>query len=93
MSILPQGTEYWGYDISPEYIDSAQRRFGRRAEFHCGHFNTEQVAISPKFNLVIAIGVLHHLGDEEARNLFGLAKQALSPRGRVVTVGPCFTQI
>lgn len=89
--LLPQDADYWGYDISAQYIDFAMRKFGSRGHFHCGLLDQEQVDRLPKFDLVIALGVLHHLNDAEACGLFELARRALTPQGRVVTVDPCFT--
>ena len=90
VSFLPNEVGYWGYDISPRYIDAARARFSNRGNFYCGLFDSQQVARLPKFDIVIAIGVLHHLNDDEARSLFVLASDALDPDGRVVTIDPCF---
>jgi len=32
---LPKGTEYWGYDLSPQYIRFAQRKYEGRGKFFC----------------------------------------------------------
>jgi len=42
----------------------------------------------PKFDLVIASGVIHHLDDDATINLFELAKTALRPGGRFVSIDP-----
>lgn len=86
---LPEGLEYWGYDISQDYIDAARRRFGKRGHFHCGLLTREDLARLPKFDAVIAIGVLHHLDDQVALNLFSLAREALAEGGRLITIDPC----
>lgn len=90
IDFLPPEVGYWGFDISAPYIDAAKLRFGARGTFHCGILDGQQVARLPKFDLVIALGVLHHLSDSEALGLFELAKAALVPAGRVVTIDPCF---
>lgn len=92
IDFLPESVEYFGYDISPRYIDSAKRRFGKRAHFHCGIFDAQQANRLQPFDLVIALGVLHHISDIEACNLFKLAKGTLKPTGRVVTIDPCFVK-
>ncbi len=89
LPFLPEGVEYWGYDISPEYINAAQRRFGARGHFHCGLLDLEMVRKMPKFDVVMAIGVLHHLNDDEATRLYHLARGALADNGRIVTIDPC----
>lgn len=92
LSFLPQEVEYWGFDISSRYIDAAHARFGARGHFHCGLFSSHHVNELPEFDIVIAFGVLHHLSDDEARSLFALAKEAIKPDGRVVTIDPCFAE-
>ncbi|MDD2701958.1 MAG: class I SAM-dependent methyltransferase [Sideroxydans sp.] len=87
---LPADTEYWGYDISPQYIEAARDSFGSRGHFHCGLIDSETLISMPKFDIVLAIGVLHHLNDDEAHSLFALASEALKEDGRMVTLDPCF---
>jgi SAM-dependent methyltransferase len=86
---LPDGTKYWGYDISPEYIASAKQRYGVRGTFHCGIFDRTELEKLPKFDVVLATGLLHHLDDSEAIELFALARAALVEGGRIITIDPC----
>jgi SAM-dependent methyltransferase len=44
----------------------------------------------PEVDVVLAVGVLHHLDDGDAARLFTLAGSALAPGGRVITYDPCF---
>lgn len=80
---------YVGYDINPAYIERARRRFGARAEFHCRPVDPS-LHPGSDFDVVIAHGVLHHLDDEEARTLFQVARRALKPGGRLVTLDGCY---
>ena len=41
------------------------------------------------FDVVLATGVIHHLDDVQAAALFGLARLALRPAGRLVTFDGC----
>lgn len=91
LSYLPEQIEYWGYDISRDYIDAAKAEFGTRGHFTCGLISRELLADLPKFDIVLALGVLHHLDDLEATTFFDLARQALGAAGRVVTIDPCFS--
>jgi len=82
---------YTGLDISPEYIGSAKKRFGSRGRFLCGDaslavFQEERGT----FDLVLAIGVIHHLNDVQAAGLFDLARRALRPAGRLITYDGCY---
>jgi SAM-dependent methyltransferase len=82
---LPEGVEYVGYDISPEYIEWARRRFPGRGEFYALPFQQSELARHRPFDTAIVIAVLHHLDDDEARNLLALLKRAVRPGGRVIT--------
>jgi cyclopropane fatty-acyl-phospholipid synthase-like methyltransferase len=90
LNFLP-AVKYTGFDISPQYIQAAQTRFGSRGRFWCGDVGL--VALEQElgtFDLVLATGVLHHLDDERATALFALAKRALRPNGRLMTYDGCF---
>jgi len=83
--------DYLGFDINRNYVEAAQKRFGGRGRFFCGDVGLtaiDQEAAS--FDLVLATGVLHHLDDNYAVNLFNLARRALRPGGRLVTLDGCF---
>lgn len=80
---------YWGFDISPSYIAQAQARFGDRGHFHCKELSAGDLPQLPPFDVVLAIGLLHHLDDETALSLLELARRALKPGGRLVTLDPC----
>jgi SAM-dependent methyltransferase len=86
---LPSNIEYWGFDISPEYISAAKKRFGSRGHFHCGLLTESDLASLPRFDRVLALGVLHHLENEEVKVFFTLVKESLNSDGWVVTIDPC----
>lgn len=90
LSHLPDDVDYVGYDMSAEYIAAANAKFGNRGTFHCRLLEQAEVATLDPFDLVMGIGVLHHLDDDTARQFMTLAKAALKPGGRVLTVDPCF---
>lgn len=89
LKYIPGTVEYWGCDISPEYIAAAKAEYGDRAHFILGSPGELDFVNYPKFDCVLALGVLHHLSDDEAKGLFALAKQALNDAGRMVTIDPC----
>ena len=76
---MPDDIGYVGYDMSPEYIASAQRKFGNRGVFHCRLLETAEVAELEPFDLVMGIGVLHHLDDATARKFMTIARAAMKP--------------
>lgn len=90
LSYLP-GVSYWGFDISPAYIGWAQKRNGTAGHFFCKELTSEDLESLPKFDITLAIGVLHHLDDANAASLLELAHNALKPGGRLITVDACFT--
>jgi SAM-dependent methyltransferase len=91
LSFLPP-VHYVGYDISPDYIERARRRFGERGEFHCRAIQEDMPVDEAGYDVVIAHGVLHHLDDAQAGELLRVARRALSPGGRLVTFDGCFTE-
>ncbi|MBK8535845.1 MAG: methyltransferase domain-containing protein [Candidatus Competibacteraceae bacterium] len=60
---------YVGFDASARYIAAAQKRFGPRGRFFCAMVNRYTLQ-EKNFDLVIASGILHHLNDAEALELF-----------------------
>ena len=88
---FPNVDDYVGFDPSAEYVRAATNRFGQRARFVESTLGSFAVDDAPSRTLVIAIGVLHHLDDETAFQLFDLAHRILVPGGRVVTIDPTLT--
>jgi SAM-dependent methyltransferase len=88
--LLPPGVDYVGFDESEAYIRSARKRFGDRGTFHCRRVQEENVADYGTFDLVLALGVLHHLDDRDALSLLRLARRALKPGGRLITLDGCY---
>jgi len=87
---LPKYIEYTGFDASPQYIETAQKRYGHRATFICEQVNTTNLKEESHFDIVLAIGVLHHLDDAEALQLFKIAHAALKNGGRLITMDGVF---
>lgn len=84
------GVEYFGFDIDAGYIDAAKKRFGRRGTFVCKEVNKAAIEENLLFDQIIAKGVLHHLNDAEATDMFNLAKNHLSKGGRLITFDGCY---
>ena len=77
-------SEYWGFDLSPRYIELAKRRFPK-AHFVCERVSQFSLANEQSFDVVLALGIVHHLDDAEARQLFQIAYGALKESGKLVT--------
>jgi SAM-dependent methyltransferase len=80
---------YVGFDHSQCYIDAAKRHAYGHAEFICDDVANFKLYSLPPFDVVMAVGILHHLDDTVAARLFDLAKEALKPGGRLFTIDPC----
>lgn len=81
---------YVGIDPNPNYIASAISRFGDRGNFVVGHTETPGLLGEQPFNIICALGVLHHLNDREASALFAFAAKFLAPGGKLVTTDVVF---
>ena len=79
--------DYIGVDVSEQYIAKAQHSFGDRAEFRVGDATALDSDLRG-FDLVLAFGLIHHLGDDAAGRVLAGARQALGPAGRFVGVDP-----
>ena len=90
LTALPTDVEYVGYDMSPAYIAAARKKFGQRGTFHCRLLQETEVQTIGKFDLVMGLGVLHHLDDGSAEQFMRLARSALKPGGRMLTQDPCY---
>jgi SAM-dependent methyltransferase len=90
LEYLPPEIDYHGFDISESYIDAARARFGQRGTFSVYGVPVDPRTLSGQFDVVIAIGVLHHLDDAEADALFAMGRKALRPGGRVFTIDGAF---
>lgn len=77
-------SDYLGFDLSPEYIAMARRRFPE-AQFVCERVSRFSLAEEQSFDVVLALGIVHHLDDAEARQLFQIAFDALRSGGKLVT--------
>lgn len=84
------GVNYSGFDLNPRYVDSARKKYGHQGVFRCEDVRRADLERKGGFDLVLAIGILHHLDDDEAVALFRFAKSALRPGGRLVTFDSCY---
>ncbi len=85
---LPDDWAYFGFDASRAYIEQARRRFGSRGHFQARLIDEAIIGELEGFDVVLAVGLLHHLDDAQAVHLFHLAWKALKPGGVCITVDP-----
>ena len=82
--------EYVGFDLSSKYIEMARKRFPQ-AEFVCERVSRFSLEKQQTFDVVLALGVVHHLDDQEARQLFQIASDALKSGGKLITIDGVWT--
>jgi SAM-dependent methyltransferase len=90
LACLPD-VEYLGLDINPDYIEFAERTHGSKGTFIVG--DTWSLRGDPRFedaDIVMAIGVLHHLDDEDAGQCIQFAYDALKIGGRFISHDACW---
>jgi len=89
---LPADIQYYGYDLDERYIASASARYtARQAVFEVGGVSANTIDRG-EFDVVISLGVLHHLSDDQAENVFASAFRALRPGGRIVTLDGAYVR-
>ncbi len=84
---------YVGVDCSQKYIKYDQSKYSHIAhtEFYCMDLNEFVENCSRKFDLVIMMGVLHHINDEAVENAMENIKKVMSSQGQFVSLDPCYT--
>jgi 2-polyprenyl-3-methyl-5-hydroxy-6-metoxy-1,4-benzoquinol methylase len=89
LSYLPD-VVYTGLDLEPNFIDFARAQHGKRATFI--HARVQELAsrLNGEFDLALAIGVVHHIDDSEAHELFRAVETLLRPGGRLIVSDPVF---
>lgn len=87
LSYLPP-VSYLGVDVNARYIECARSRLGARGTFVVGDGGERFAVADESIDLVLALGVLHHLADETAANIIAEAARVLVPGGRFVTHDP-----
>jgi len=81
---------YVGIDISQEYIDNANNRFGKQGRFYCVSVDEIEKIDITKINIVIIKAVLHHLSDEQISGMLEKLKNIMSPGGVLITLDCAF---
>lgn len=89
LDCLPKDIVYTGVDLSQSYIDAAQKKYGARGFFFCAPLDSLSKIGLKEFDIVMGIGVLHHLDDGQAENFFKIVSKVLTAKGRCLTIDPC----
>ena len=90
LDLIPDHVRYFGFDLSDKYIAAARARYGNRGEFHCADITAIAADVVPASTTTLAIGLLHHLGDDGCRHLLRAIRDRLAPGGRLITLDGTF---
>ena len=85
LAYLPS-CEYVGFDMNPDYIAQANKLYGNRGTFMCKKVTRHSIEKNSYFDIVLAMGILHHLDDSEAKELFEMSRDVLKESGKLVTL-------
>jgi SAM-dependent methyltransferase len=75
--------DYLGIDLNPTYIAAARRKRGEC--FQVGNA-LEIESLPRRFDRIIAIGLLHHLDDGQARTVLAAARSRLQDGGEIFII-------
>lgn len=89
LNALPR-VNYTGVDLSGNYIATAKAKFGQRGRFFVGNVTQLGFLARDRFDIILCIGLLHHLDDNEVLDLFNFANSVLGEGGRLITLDGCF---
>jgi SAM-dependent methyltransferase len=87
LDYMPHDIDYFGVDISENYVRAARQRFSERGKFFLGSvrdFLSQEDQRIRTADMVLCNGLLHHLPDDEAIEVLELSKRILKPNGRLV---------
>ena len=84
---------YVGFDLDENYIAYAKERYDSSNIFNCGPFDAECANRYEHFDLVMMNGLLHHLVDDEAKDLVNLSRSVLKKGGMLLTLDGCYKNL
>ena len=80
------GVDYTGIEPNKGYVEEAQNRFPAAKILQGGI--EDLGSLEDAYDVVMALGVLHHVDDTQVSRFFRGAARCLTPRGRIVTLDP-----
>lgn len=92
LEYLPD-VNYHGYDANEDYLNTARQKYAhRRAVFNNSLVSATTLPehLVGTCDHVLALGLLHHLSDQDARTVLELASTALKKGGRFISIDPIF---
>lgn len=88
---LGEYESYLGVDWNNKHIETAQEKYGsQRTSFLASDVSGVSLTGQGRFDFVLAIGLLHHLDDEQAHSMIDSAADLLTEDGVFITLDPVF---
>jgi len=87
---IPDGVDYVGIDLSPEYIENARGRHREKGTFICADVASVDTSTLGFYDRAFSHGVLHHLSDKEVASTIDLVRRVVRPGGTYVTLDPLY---
>jgi SAM-dependent methyltransferase len=78
--------EYVGIEPNDDYVASAQRNLGEHGRVFRGGIERVAGLTALPYDLILFVGVLHHLSDELVARHVGELADCLAPGGRLVAI-------
>jgi SAM-dependent methyltransferase len=86
-----EGARYKGVDLNPDHVVAAREKFGH-FEFHCSDAGSFLASTPAKYDVVLMIGLLHHLDDAQLVDVMRGCRKVLNANGRLITLDPTFEE-
>lgn len=85
---------YVGIDNNKQYIEKNKRIFADRetCKFYHADLNAYSEKATQKFDIVLMIGVMHHIDDNAVNDVMTCIKRIIADGGIYVSLDPCYTK-
>ncbi len=88
---LIQSKKYIGIDFNPKHIQAAKKNHPNDT-FYEGDLSKFDFQTIEKFSDILLFGLLHHLNDENAKNLINKLINQLKSNGKIVAIDPLYVE-
>jgi 2-polyprenyl-3-methyl-5-hydroxy-6-metoxy-1,4-benzoquinol methylase len=91
---LPEDIHYTGIDINESYIKAAQNKFNDSSRFCYGDITALSGMNLPEnnYDIILALGLIHHLDDNQAQKVFLDSIKLLKTGGILITFDGVYEQ-
>lgn len=85
---------YVGIDNNKQYIEANKKRFANRktCRFYYTDLNAYSEKTTQKFDVVLMIGVMHHIDDNAVNDAMASIKRIIADGGVFVSLDACYTK-